>query len=221
MSTSRLIVALAVVGLLGSSEARAASFTISGGQEHVTPPDDSASGYPWLGNQVIPLTPGFLGAELLFRGHSSRLYDITFEFIGFEAAWEDNELRTTGGNISDRDPVGSVVAVRWLATGGLDRVPFSFMNGDPDGPLGVANGANRLPGFGLPNFFLSISDPLADPASDREGHVVVVALDDHGAGPDVDHDDWVGFVRAERVPEPSTLLLVGSGLLAIARRRRR
>jgi hypothetical protein len=210
-----------LVGVLGAAEARAASFTISGGSQHATPKDDRASGYDWWGNQVIPLTPGYLGAQLAFQGTADSLYDITFQFLGFEAEWID-QLRTAGGEVSNRAQPGATVAVRLRATGSLDLVPFSFLNGSSS-PQAVENGTNVLPTVGTtggaPNFFLGIVG--ASSSGIREGRRVYLALDDHGAGPDVDHDDWVGIVQAEQVAEPSLLLLLATGLASLSRRLRR
>ena len=224
MRKTLFIVALLAVSLLGAAQpARAALFTISGGKEYTTPKDDSGSGFPWWGNQVIPLTPGFLGAQLAFQGTPGWLYDITFEFVGFEAEWID-VLQTSGGNIDNRQQPGTLVAVRWRATGGLDIVPFSFVNGE-DSPRAVANGTNGFPSLdpalAWPNFFLGIAEPSGSGATAWKGDVVWLALDDNGAGPDVDHDDWVGLVRAEPAPEPAALLLLASGLLSLSRRLRR
>ena len=224
MRTTPLVAALLAVSLLGTApSARAASFTIQGGTPYVTPLDDKNPNYPWWGNQVIPLTPGFLGAQLAFQGTAGWRYDISFEFLGFEAQWV-NALRTSGGSIDNRQAPGTAVAVRWRATGGLDIVPFSFVNGD-DPVQEVVNGTNKMPTLapepGWPNFFLAIVDPADNGATAPTGDTVWLALDDHGAGPDVDHDDWVGLVRATPVPEPATLLLLASGLLALSRRLRR
>jgi hypothetical protein len=225
MGNRWVVTALLAASILGAApQARAASFTILGGEPTVTLPDDQNPTFPWWGNQVIPDTPGFIGGQLAFQGVADLRYDITFEFLGFEALWVD-ELRTGGGSIDNRQPPGTAVAVRWRATGGLDIVPFSFVNGDS--PVQeVMNGANGMPTLapepGWPNFFLAIAGaPATSGTTVRGGDVVLIALDDHGAGPDVDHDDWVGIVRAEPVPEPSALLLLGVGLLSLGKRRRR
>jgi hypothetical protein len=44
---------------------------------------------------------------------------------------------------------------------------------------------------------------------------IVIALDDSGAGPDDNHDDLVVHIKAEAVPEPGVLGLLGLGLAGI------
>jgi hypothetical protein len=50
----------------------------------------------------------------------------------------------------------------------------------------------------------------ADPTN-----IALITLDDSGAGPDDNHDDYVGYVRASAVPIPGAVWLFGSGLLAL------
>jgi hypothetical protein len=122
------------------------------------------------------------------------------------------------GDIDNRAPSGTSLTVRWLATGGLDTVPFGFLTGD-DPALRVRNGENPFPMLGLPSFFLSVATPDGLHGTDlRRGSRVWLGLDDAGAGPDADFDDWVGSVR---VPEPLSVTLLGAGLTAVAVRRRR
>lgn len=226
----RLALAVAAATFLVATQARAASFTIDGGAAHETP-ESYLPGW-WGGNDVIPLQPGYVGAQLAFTGVAGQRYLFRFEFVGFEAEWVDT-LQTGGGSITNRAATHTSVAFALIATGLSDIVPFSFVSGAPT-PLTVDNGDNLPPSpyrscdpvSGqppcLPNFFLSIaSDDRTGGTAARSGPVVWLALDDNGAGPDADHDDWVGLVRVTPVPEPGSLVLLGGGLLASAAHFRR
>ena len=53
------------------------------------------------------------------------------------------------------------------------------------------------------------------------GRSLILFLDDSGAGPDDDHDDFAVRVEATHAPEPATMLLFGSGLAGIGVFRKR
>jgi hypothetical protein len=160
-----------------------------------------------------------------------QLYRFTFQYLWFEAAWEST-LRTAGGDIKNQTngegtPGFPSVSFTYLATTSDPFVvPFDFLvaqqlsGGVVD--ASVANGANPGLGLGLPNFFLSVvNDTLTGGTFDRSGSLILIGLDDSGAGEDADHDDWVGLVRVTPVPEPASVALLGGGLIAVMARLRR
>jgi len=148
---------------------------------------------------------------------------VTFTFLGFEAGF-DNDFNLNVTELFSTEDYGSnlvtgisVMEGPFLLPAGI--ISFSFDINNNSGS--VANGSNPddSKGEGDINFFTSFdNDPTA-----MLGTSLVVFLDDSGAGPDNDHDDFGVRIQAAPVPEPATMILVGAGLIGLAgfRRRRR
>ena len=71
-----------------------------------------------------------------------------------------------------------------------------------------------------PNFFASCN-PFGTSAGSggRSCSTLYLFLDDGGAGPDDNHDDFLVRMTLTSVPEPTTIGLLGLGLLVLGRRR--
>jgi hypothetical protein len=175
-----------------------------------------------------PQIAGYYGGQIyLFAGEQVNL---KFEYFGAEAGYHNefnfngSELfaHTGGRNIAPNasTPLGSATL---LVNPGL--LNFSFdVNGDSGS---VVNGLNPDDSGGAvvgPNFFVSFN-PINAVGGPTSGQFVWIFLDDGGAGPDDNHDDMLVRISIENgsltVPEPLTLILLGSGLLGLAAIRRK
>ena len=217
-----VVLAVAVVSGLGSW-AEATPFDLIGGTAGSIPggaannfipglfPGPQIGGY--FGTQILVTVP--FGASLLM------------EFFGAEAGFH-NEFNLFGSEVFDH-PGGTIIAPNLASPLGSSSqllsfvgfLPFSFDVNNNAGS--VANGGNPDDSGGTafgPNFFASCN-PFGTSAGSggRSCSTLYLFLDDGGAGPDDNHDDFLVRMTLTSVPEPTTIGLLGLGLLVLGRRR--
>lgn len=214
-----LVGTAAAAALLCGGQASAALLQISGGSL-ITP-----AGNDVLGGGVSLLK----GATLAATGAAT----LTFYFLGSESGFT-NRLNLPGG-FSHAEPVngGQAYPSPWpgtsissISVGAAGAVPLWFTSS------GWAAGDLLAPGSSTTR--RSIAFAYLDCATGKSciqtttaTDIVLFALDDGGAGPDKDFDDYVGYLVADApaispVPLPASVWLLGSallGLLGIGRRR--
>jgi len=215
---------VAGLALCVSSGAYAGLIDIVGGSSGSIP------GGAALNNGLVPVygagttsRSGFYGSEIQLTG-SSHGYYLTFEFLGFEAAFHNEfnlgatELFDTENHAGNNNwgSLGFFATV--VASSGTLGFSFDYNQsgdaGDTVPPGTVANGSNPNPitdANAGPNFFVSCDSGATDTNCDS----IVLWLDDNGVDTDDDNHDDMAIRITARLPEPSSIALIGLGLLGI------
>jgi hypothetical protein len=229
-----LAIAAALLFAVGVSDARAGLITLVNGPVALQTP--AAGTNP---NDVIPGLWGYIGADIALTGVAGTSYLVTFTLVGSESGYT-NTLVTPGGSITENNGITApfVLAVQpsvsyiQVATGGNDLLDFKFTT---PGLFDLANGSNGGFTIGDPRTFYasfcSVGTPIVIPVGGcnfsgnaTTGDAAWLSLDDSGAGPDDNHDDWVGYITVTPVTVPdggSALALLGAALTGLGMLRRR
>ena len=194
----------------------------------VTNDEEKPEATPASNNYIVGLQ-GWDHAALYFDGDAGVQYLVTFSLVFAESGYE-NTLNTPGGKLTEKGPGGTGAAqsgsVSFLVWGGGPTL-LDFWFSTPNqinivNDANVADGSNTNP---LRSFFVSFCEggsPVPDCSNPKSGDRGFLLFDDSGAGPDDNHDDWVGTFRATAVPDGGmTIALLGLGLAGIEVIRRR
>ena len=189
-------------------------------------------------NDVIPGLWGYLNGNLVLNGIAGWGTFVEFTLVGSESGWT-NQLKETQGNtfLNEAADVGGTISYVHTATGAAnDFLKFQFatiagstqpflVNGlDPDGAANafVKNGGVTSPRTFFVSFCINTSVSAVNQqtlvcnstSNATTGAMAWLALDDSGAGPNDDHDDWVGYVKVTALAVPDGG--AAAGLLGVA-----
>jgi hypothetical protein len=216
-----VVLAVAVVLGLGSW-AEATPFDLIGGTAGSIPGGASNEFIPGL--FAGPQIGGYFGSQVMVNVPAGAT--LLMEFFGAEAGFH-NEFNLFG-EVFDH-PGGTIIAPNLasplgtysLGIIGVGLLPFSFDVNNNAGSVVNSSNPDDSGGSAMgPNFFASCN-PFGTSAGSggRSCSTLYLFLDDGGAGPDDNHDDFLVRMTLTSVPEPTTIGLLGLGLLVLGRRR--
>ena len=247
ISLKHVVMAAILLAALGAADAQAGTISlqaVSGSLQAFHTPTTGGINK----NDVIPGHWGYLNGNLVLNGIAGWDYLVEFTLVGSESGWT-NQLKETQGNtvLTETGDFGKTISYVHTATGAAnDFLKFQFLtiagspqpklvNGvDPDGAGNafIKNGGSTAPR----TFFVSFCINPALSAAQQQalscnfqnnfttGGKAWIALDDSGAGPNDDHDDWVGYVKVTSLTVPDggvTAGLLGAALVGLGALRRR
>lgn len=225
-TVSAAAAALALVAGL-AQPANAALLSITGGSTTVIPAVNNVVGAAGVGTTGVSqyIVDGLLST-------TASNVTLTYYDLGSESGWT-TQLVTQ--NLTDADdfdsgvglhlPVpGELVGSELQVNAGSVKLDFTCLAGLCGSPKPVNLVSNQ--GLFAPTNGASIAFAYLDPATfqitGQATDVVLFLLDDGGAGPDDNHDDYVGVLVATPVPAALPLFLTAlAGAGALGRRRAR
>jgi hypothetical protein len=213
LSTGKALLAAALL-LAPAGAAKAALWEIT------TPGAPSFTSVPakndTLGGTGIAFGDGALSlgrVEVLGNGRT-----VDFFYLGSESGWTikltsgaGSFTETNSGPINIATALAGAPKISTTADAGLLDMVFAKVGG---GEL-VRNASNPN---GNAKILFGYLDPTTYDVVARATNLILFALDDGGAGPDSDYDDYVGVMRVTPLPAAAWMLLAGLGGLAGARR---
>lgn len=168
---------------------------------------------------------GYFGAQIYLVGATA---DLQFDYYGAEAGYH-NEFNFggvelfdhPGGNTASATPLNITPVVVENVSPGLLNFSFDY-NNNAGSVVNGSNPDNQI--FNLPNFFVTFDITRQTAGGPTGGQSVWLFLDD-GATSDDNHDDMLVKISITNgqfsIPEPTTLLLLGLGLIGLAGMRRK
>jgi hypothetical protein len=223
-SICRLLV-LATIAIALGSPAYAAPFTLSGGTAGTIPGTNGNNNF--IGTLFNgPQIGGYFGSQILFNAFPGST--LMIDFFGAEAGFVNNFLYsgtnvfTHTGGLNIASNLNTPKATYSTTISGSGTLPFQFRVNSGAGFVSNGTNPNDFGGQSRgPNFFASCN-PFGQTAGSggTNCNSLYLFLDDGGAGPDDDHDDFLARLTVAQVPEPATIFmgLVGVGSF-IARRK--
>lgn len=230
-------IAAAILLAVGVADARAGLITLINGPTALQTPTNPPVAPATNPNDVIPGLWGYISGDLALTGDAGQSYLVTFTLVGSESGFT-NTLQETQGNTtlteSDGGPIGASISYVHTLAAASELLKFKFTTPNL---ADLVNGSNGALGSADPRTFYAsfcnVSVPAALPVvfpvggcnfsgNDTSGNAAWLALDDSGAGPDDNHDDWVGILTVTPVPDGgSALALLGVALTGLGMLRRR
>lgn len=211
----------AATGLLCGGQASAALLQIGAGTSLFTPASNNV-----LGSGVSLIKD----AALSTTGAAT----LTFFFLGSESGFT-NTLNLAGGLTHAEPPNGGQTYPSvWpgssrasISVGAAGAVPMWFTSSGWTAGHTLAPGSSTTK-RSIALAYLNCTSGKGCAQTTTPTDIVLFALDDGGAGPDKDFDDYVGYLVADAsalspVPLPASVWLLGSALVALfgmGRRRR-
>lgn len=229
MRRKPISIAVALAAVLGAQTADAALLVLGGGAWDTT--QAQVPGNPGAGNDVITTPVRFWDNATIT---ASAAITLTFFYVGAESGWT-NTLNVTGGGTHAENNAypGSWnnPALFSIKLNAGDAVPMFFTSSGGSGWPLAPGGGNPLPGnpadfdksigFAVLSCTSGAAACFSSDAGVKNGDTFAFMLDDGGAGPNDNHDDYVGYMIATQeslppVPLPASVWLLGSALLGLA-----